>query len=194
VNKIQFYFFTNILNETIVKNIIKFRNICLIYRPEEDGSKNSIQIIKIKNFCRKNKILFYIADNYILANKYNADGIFLSSSNKSFVKPIQKKSNFNIIGSAHNLFEYSIKVRQNCEEIMLSPIFFNNKYSSNKTLGVIKFNLISNHWKVKLSALGGINLDNLKNLRICKIKSVAFISLMSNPKIKKPTYLFGRWA
>jgi len=194
MNKVQFYFFTNILNETIVKNIIKFRNICLIYRPEEDGSKNSIQIIKIKNFCRKNKILFYIADNYILANKYNADGIFLSSSNKSFVKPIQKKSNFNIIGSAHNLFEYSIKVRQNCEEIMLSPIFFNNKYSSNKTLGVIKFNLISNHWKVKLSALGGINLDNLKNLRICKIKSVAFISLMSNPKIKKPTYLFGRWA
>jgi len=194
VNKIQFYFFTNILNETIVKNIIKFRNICVIYRPEEDGSKNPIQIIKIKNFCKKNKILFYIADNYILANKYNADGIFLSSSNKSFVKPIQKKSNFNIIGSAHNLFEYSIKVRQNCEEIMLSPIFFNNKYSSNKTLGVIKFNLISNHWKVKLSALGGINLDNLKNLRICKIKSVAFISLMSNPKIKKPTYLFGRWA
>ena len=194
MNKIQFYFFTNILNETIVKNIIKFRNICLIYRPEEDGSKNSIQIIKIKNFCRKNKILFYISDNYKLANKYNADGIFLSSSNKSFVKPIQKKSNFNIIGSAHNLFEYSIKVRQNCEEIMLSPIFFNNKYSSNKTLGVIRFNLISNYWKVKLSALGGINLDNLKNLRICKIKSVAFISLMSNPKIKKPTYLFGRWA
>ena len=194
MNKIQFYFFTNILNETIVKNIIKFRNICLIYRPEEDGSKNSIQIIKIKNFCRKNKILFYIADNYILATKYNADGIFLSSSNKSFVKPIQKKSNFNIIGSAHNLFEYSIKVRQNCEEIMLSPIFFNNKYSSNKTLGVIRFNLISNYWKVKLSALGGINLDNLKNLRICKIKSVAFISLMNSSKIKKPIYLFSRWA
>jgi len=77
---------------------------------------------------------------------------------------------------------------------MLSPIFFNNKYSSNKTLGVIKFNLISNHWKVKLSALGGINLDNLKNLRMCRIKSIAFISLMNNPKIKKPTYLFGRWA
>ena len=194
MNKIQFYFFTNILNETIVKNIIKFRNICVIYRPEEDGSKNPIQIIKIKNFCKKNKILFYIADNYILANKYNADGIFLSSSNKSFVKPIQKKSNFNIIGSAHNLFEYSIKVRQNCEEIMLSPIFFNNKYSSNKTLGVIKFNLISNHWKVKLSALGGINLDNLKRIRMCKIKSIAFISLMYDPKIKKPIYLFGRWA
>ena len=194
MNKIQFYFFTNILNETIVKNIIKFRNICVIYRPEEDGSKNSIQIIKIKNFCRKNKILFYISDNYKLATKYNADGIFLSSSNKNFVKPIQKKINFNTIGAAHNLFEYSVKCRQNCEEIMLSPIFFNNKYSSNKTLGIIKFNLISNHWKVRICALGGINLDNLKELRMCKISSIAFISLMNSSKIKKPIYLFGRWA
>jgi nicotinate-nucleotide pyrophosphorylase len=59
---------------------------------------------------------------------------------------------------------------------------------------VIRFNLISNHWKVKLSALGGINLDNLKRIRMCKIKSIAFISLMHDPKIKKPIYLFGRWA
>jgi thiamine-phosphate pyrophosphorylase len=194
VNKIQFYFFTNILNETIVKNIIKFRNICVIYRPEEDGSKNSIQIIKIKNFCKKNKILFYIADNYKLATKHAADGIFLSSSNKSFLKPMQTKNNFYTLGSAHNFLEYSIKTRQNCKEVMLSPIFSNKKYSDNKILGVIKFNLISNYWNAALCALGGINLNNLKRLRMCRMKSIAFISLMNNPKIKKPTYLFGRWA
>ena len=194
MNKIQFFFFTNVLNETIVKNIIKFKNICIIYRPEKDESKNSTQIIKIKNFCKKNKIFFYISDNYKLTTKYNSDGIFLSSSNKSFLKPLQTKKNFNIIGSAHNFHEYFIKNKQNCKEVMLSPIFFNNKYSNNKILGVIKFNLISIHWNTKLCALGGVNLINFKKLRMCKIKSIAFISLMNSPKIKKPTYLFGRWA
>jgi thiamine-phosphate pyrophosphorylase len=107
---------------------------------------------------------------------------------------MQTKSNFYTLGSAHNFLEYSIKTRQNCKEVMLSPIFFNKKYSDNKILGVIKFNLISNHWNTALCALGGINLNNLRRLRMCKIKSVAFISLMKNHKIKKPTYLFGRWA
>jgi thiamine-phosphate pyrophosphorylase len=194
VNKIQFYFFTNTLNEIINQNIIKFRNICIIYRPEKDISKNFTQITKIRSLCKKNKILFYIADNYQLVTRYKADGIFLSSSNKCFIKPMQTKNNFNIIGLAHNFFEYSIKTKQNCKEIMLSPIFYNKKYSNNKILGVIKFNLISIYWNAKLCALGGINLDNLKKLRICKVKSIAFVSLMNNSKIKKPIYLFSRWA
>jgi len=190
VNKIQFYFFTNILDAIITNNIIKFKNICIIYKPEKDESKNLIQIIKIKNFCKKNKISFYIADDYKLATKYNAKGIFLSSSNKSFIKPMQIRHKFHIIGSVHNYIEYSVKIKQNCKEIMLSPIFFNNKYSHNKILGIIKFNLISSYWNVRLCALGGINFDNLKKLKMCRISSIGFISLMNSPEIKKPIYLF----
>jgi thiamine-phosphate pyrophosphorylase len=194
VSKIKFYFFTNSLNEIIFKNIIKFKNICIIYKPEKDVSKNLIQIAKIKNFCKKNKISFYIADSYKLAVKYDSDGIFLSSSNKSFIKPTQNKKKFIIIGSAHNSHEYWIKNRQNCKVIMLSPIFHNNKYSKNKILGTVKFNLMSLYWKTELCGLGGINLDNLKKIKMCKISSVAFISLMNDLKIKKPTYFLSRWA
>lgn len=192
--KVEFYFFTNVLNKIIINNIIRFKNICIIYRPEKDASKNLIQIPKIKNFCKTNRILFYIADSYKLATKYQANGIFLSSSNNNFTKPMQNKRNFVTIGSAHNSREYWIKNRQNCRIIMLSPIFFNEKYSKNKILGVTKFNLISYGWKTELCALGGINFINLKKLRMCKVKSAAFISLMNIPKIKKPTYLLGRWA
>jgi thiamine-phosphate pyrophosphorylase len=194
VGKIQFYFFTNILNEILSKNIIKFKNLCIIYKPEKDISKNIIQILKIKNFCKKNKVKFYIADDYKLANKFAANGIFLSNTNKSFIKPIQLKNGFNIIGSVHNTFEYWIKNRQNCNEIMLSPIFFNAKYSSNKILGITRFNLMSINWSLKLCALGGINLDNLRKLKISKASSIAFISLIYSPEIKKPIYLFSRWA
>ena len=189
MTKVNFYFFTNILNEIIVNNIIKFKNISIIYRPEEDESKNFIEILKIKNFCNKNKIPFYISNNYKLANKFNANGIFLSSSNKNLIGLIQKKRNFHVIGAAHNNTEYSLKIKQGCEEIMLSPIFFNKKYSINKILGINRFNLITKNWKTKLCALGGINLNNLKKLKMCKISSIAFISLMDSPKIKKPICL-----
>lgn len=194
MTKIQFYFFTNNLNEIITKNIIKFKNLCIIYKPEKDISKNYIQILKIKNFSKKNKVKFYIADDYKLANKFTADGIFLSSTNKSFIRPIQVKNDFNIIGSAHNTFEYWVKNRQNCKEVMLSPVFFNAKYSSNKILGITRFNLMSINWRLKLCALGGINLDNLRKLKMSKASSIAFISLMNGSKIKKPIYFFSRWA
>jgi thiamine-phosphate pyrophosphorylase len=194
VTKIQFYFFTNVLNETISNNIIKFKNVCIIYKPEKHISKNYIEILKIRNFCKKNKIKFYISDDYKLANKFAANGIFLSSINKSFIRPIQLQNDFNIVGSVHNTFEYWVKNRQNCKEIMLSPLFFNAKYSSNKILGVTRFNLISTNWCLKLCALGGINLGNLKKLKMSKASSIAFISLMNSSKIKKPIYFFSRWA
>jgi thiamine monophosphate synthase len=73
---------------------------------------------------------------------------------------------------------------------MLSPVFFTPKYSRNKILGIIKFNLITLNWSVKLCALGGINLDNLKKIQMSKACSIAFISLMSSSKIKKPIYFF----
>ena len=38
------------------------------------------------------------------------------------------KKNFKIIGSAHNQSEYSLKIKQGCKLIMLSPLFFNKKY------------------------------------------------------------------
>jgi len=194
VNKIQFYLFSNILNEKIIENILKFKNICIIYRPEKEVGKNHIQIEKIRKFCKKYKIFFFIADNYRLAAKYSANGIFLSSLNKSFIRPLQIKNGFKIVGAAHNSIEYSIKTQQKCKKIMLSPLFFNEKYSSNQILGVIKFNLIAKYWKNELCALGGINLNNFKKIRMCKVSSVAFISLIYSPEIKKPIYLFSRWA
>ena len=194
MTKIQFYFFTNVLNEIISNNIIKFKNVCIIYKPENDISKNYIEILKIRNFCKKNKVKFYIADDYKLANKFAANGIFLSSINKSFIRPTQLKNDFNIVGSAHNTFEYWVKNRQNCKEIMLSPVFFNKKYSSNKILGIARFNLMSINWRLKLCALGGINLGNLRKLKMSKASSIAFISLMNSSKIKKPIYFFSRWA
>ena len=190
MNKSKFFFFTNTLDEVKKNNILKFKNISIIYKPEKQESKNLTQIEEIKKFCKKNKILLYIIDDYKLMIKHNSNGIFLSSTNRNLIKPMQLKKNISIIGSAHNMIECQIKNKQNCEQIMLSPLFYNKKYSNNKILGIVKFNLISLNWKIKICALGGINLNNIKKIKMCKAYSIAFISLINEPKIKKPVYCF----
>jgi thiamine-phosphate pyrophosphorylase len=184
-NDIKFYFFTDTLNEIITKNIKNFKKLSFIYKSNSINDINHTKINKIKNFCKKNKIPFFISDSFKLAKKYGADGIFLSSAYKKIGNIVLKKKNFKIIGSAHNQFEYSLKKQQLCEMILLSPLFYNKKYSQNMILNVCKFNLISMNWKKKICALGGINLNNLKKLNMTRSSAAAFISLMKQNGLKK---------
>jgi hypothetical protein len=63
---------------------------------------------------------------------------------------------------------------------MLSPLFYNKKYSKNKILGPIKFNLITNSWKSEICALGGINQKNIKEIKLLPKKtSIGFKSLIN---------------
>ena len=70
--------------------------------------------------------------------------------------------------------EFFTKYNQGCEEVTLSPLFFNIKYSKTKILGPIKFNLISQNWKIKICALGGINDKNFKKVKLTKSRSIGY--------------------
>ena len=87
------------------------------------------------------------------------------------------KNKIDIIGTAHNQLEYSIKKNQGCSRIFLSPLFFTNKYSDNKILKLNRFNLISKSWSEKILALGGIREKNLNQLKILKIFGVGSMAL-----------------
>ena len=181
---IKFYFFIDTLDEIIKKNIKNFKKLSVVYKSDSINDINHTNIETIKNFCKKNKIPFFISNNFKLAKKYEADGIFLSSSYKKIGNIFLKKK-FKIIGSAHNQLEYSLKNKQSCDMIMLSPLFYNKKYSQNKILNVCKFNLLSMGWDKKICALGGISLNNLKKLNMTRCSAVAFISLMKENNQKK---------
>jgi thiamine-phosphate pyrophosphorylase len=173
-SKLKKYIFIENLDEKIKKNIKKLKNSQIIFNNEEYNKISLRQCMEIKDFCIKNKILLYIKNNYKIALKVKADGIFISSNNRRMYlnKFLLKK--FCIIGSAHNQLEYYFKKRQNCTTIALSPIFFNPKYSKNKILGPVKFNLISKMWKTNLCALGGICEENIKKINLTKVSSIAF--------------------
>lgn len=182
------YVFLEEINELIEVNLLKFKNINIIINIDQNDEKNLKNQFLIIKFAKKNKIPFLIKNDFQKCIKYGASGIFIESSNKSTTKPILLKKDFKIVGSAHNRLEYNNKKNQSCEIIMLSPLFYNEKYSVNKILNIHRFNLISLNWGVKLCALGGVNGQTLRKIKLTKARIISFRKFIYNPKIKKPAY------
>ena len=107
-------------------------------------------------------------------------------------EPVGKQDQYTAAFGGIN--EYYFKKKQGCTLLMLSPLFFNIKYSENKILGPIKFNLISNSWDNNLCALGGVSSKTLNKIKLTRASSIAFISLIFEPQIKKPAYFINRRA
>ena len=198
MNSNRQFLIINKLNNEVKEKIKKFININIILYNFDDKADGQLKIdnfntVEAINYCKKNQLPFYITDNFKLALQTKANGIFLSAKNKKIIPKIQKL-NFEIIGSAHNQIEYYFKKKQGCTLLMLSPIFFNKKYSENKILGPIKFNLMSNSWNNNLCALGGISLKTLNKIKLTRASSIAFVSLVLETQIKKPAYFNSRRA
>ena len=167
---LKYYF----INDFDTKNIDKQdKQTVLIFRNYSFKKINENLILKIKNYCKKNKRIFFLSNNIKLAIKLNLDGVYIPSFNKS-TKHLSYsfKKNFCILGSAHNLKEIKIKELQRINKIFLSSIFKRDK----NFLGINKFKLLSKLTKKEVIALGGISKKNIKLIKLTKSLKFAGIS------------------
>ena len=131
-------------------------------------------LIKLRDFCKKNRRRFYISNDFKLAKKLDADGLYISSTNRSLIfKSISHKKKFKILGSAHNFKEIKVKEFQNVSEIFLSPLFKDKK---NQRLDIYKYLNLKKTTIMKDISLGGISYENIKRLRLIKPHGFAGIS------------------
>ena len=122
---------------------------------------------------------FFVSNNVKLALKLNLDGVYLPSFNTSYkINRYQKKDNFIIIGSAHNLKEIRIKEKQGLDAIFLSSLFNKKK----NYLGLKRFKILQNYTNKKIIALGGLNESNLKKLKLTNVYGFAAISFFAQKK------------
>jgi thiamine monophosphate synthase len=168
----EYFFFINNIDNLILKKINQFKKKSIIYAPD-NGEIDLVKINYIKNICKKNGIACYIVDNFKLAKKLNMNGVTITTKNKKVFPKARYKPNFRIIGIVHNQLEYYKKVNQNCNSVMLSPIFYNPKFKITEILGPLKFRLKKLNWSLPATALAGINLKNLKKVRLSGSNSVA---------------------
>ena len=131
------------------------------------------EIIKIRDYCSKKKIKFFLSNNFKIALKLKLSGVYLPSFNKNF-RHLNYRINtkFIVLGSAHNLKEIRTKEFQKIDIIFISSIF---KKNSNY-LGIYKFKLLKNLSKKKVVALGGINKFNKKKIKLLNCYGFSGIS------------------
>ena len=145
----------------------------LIYRNYSTKKPDQTLILKIKKFCKKKSIKFYLSNNIKLAIKLDLDGAYIPSFNKNLNHlAYSYKKNFRIIGSAHNLKEIRTKEIQKVGKIFLSSLFKKNK----NFLGINKFKLLSKLTRKRIVVLGGISKENIKKLSLLKKYDFAGIS------------------
>ena len=166
----KYYF----INKFDTNNIDKQDNqTIIIYRNYSSKPIDQSLILKIRNYCKKKSINFYLSNNIKLAIKLGLDGAYIPAFNKNLKHlAYSYKKNFIIIGSAHNLKEIRIKENQNVNKIFLSSLFKKNK----NFLGVNRFKLLSKLTIKNIVVLGGISEKNKKKLSLLNQYDFAGIS------------------
>ena len=173
---LQKYYFISEYDTNLIS--VQDKNTNIIYRnyaKEIDIQK----ILKLKNFCKKKGLKFYLSNNVKLAMNLNLDGVYIPSFNKTNQHLFYNfKKGFEIIGSAHSLKEIKIKEKQGVNKIFLSSLF---KYNKNY-LGLNKFKLLSKLSKKKIIALGGISAQNIRKLKLTNVSGYSGISIFQKKR------------
>ncbi len=165
------YYFISKFDTNIIDRLDKQTTV--IYRNYNSKIIDEELILKIKKYCKSQKIKFFLSNNVKLAIRLNLDGIYIPSFNKTLSHlSYSMKKKFEIIGSAHNLKEIRIKERQKVKKIFLSSIFKKNK----NYLGINRFKILSKLTKKRVVGLGGISQNNIKKLQLVNISDFAGIS------------------
>ncbi len=166
----KYYF----INKFDTNNINKQdKQTTIIYRNYSKKTIDQKLIIKIKRYCKKKSIKFFLSNDVKLAIRLDLDGAYIPSFNKNLKHlAYSYKKKFKIVGSAHNLKEIRIKEKQNVGVIFLSSLFKKNK----NFLGINRFKIISKLTKKDIIVLGGVAKENKKKLSLLDQSGFAGIS------------------
>ncbi len=171
IKNLKKYYFIDKFDYSHLINLDK--NISFIWR-NKDKETLFKTLVELRDFCKLNNRKFYVSDDFKLVNKINANGLYISSTNKNLAhKSACHPKKFKIIGSAHNLREIKIKELQNVDEIFLSPLF---KDKGNRQLNIYRYLNLKNFTSMKDISLGGISYKNIKKLKLINPYGFAGIS------------------
>ena len=79
---IRKYYFINKFDTNIINK--QDKQTVIIYRNYSSKKLDETLIIKIKKFCKKRSIKFYLSNDVKLAIKLDLDGAYIPSFNKNF--------------------------------------------------------------------------------------------------------------
>ena len=142
---------------------------------------------KIKEICKKNKVIFLVNDDPFLALKLDADGCHLGQKDMN-IKKARKIVGNKVIGiTCHNSFSLAKKAVKNGANYLAFGAFYYSKTKKTKYIARSKIlQRVTKFTKTPIVAIGGINSKNYKKLLLNKANFLAISGYIWNNKKLKP--------
>lgn len=170
--------------EKSVKEAIKGGCTIVQLREKDISSKEFYDIAKsLRKITKKNKVPFIINDRVDIALAVNADGVHVGQSDLS-LKDVRKLIGKNkIIGvSCGNLEEAKKAYKDGADYLGVGAVFPTNTKKDAKDVGIDGLKEIINNIPLPIVAIGGINKENIENLRDINLAGVALVSAIISQK------------
>ncbi len=140
--------------------------------------------LEVKHICKKNNVLFIVNDRIDIALATNADGVHLGQDDipPEYARKILGKNK--IIGiSAGNAKEFEYALKQDIDYISPGPVFATStKNDAGKAVGINFVKFVLSKTEKPVIPIGGINKNNIKQLKESGIDKVAVISAILKEK------------
>ena len=143
--------------------------------------------LKVKEICKNYGVLFIINDRLDIVQAVGADGVHLGQSDM----PIEKareilKDKFLIGATARNVEEAKRAELSGADYIGSGAIFGTNTKDNAKKLEMEELKKIVTSVKIPVFAIGGINIDNVSNLKNIGLQGICAVSgILSEKDCKK---------
>ena len=157
-------------------------------RLKKENFKKKLEIgSKIKKICKKFNVKFLVNDDVYLAKKLNADGCHLGQKDMDIFKARKLIGNKIIGVTCHNSIKLAKVAINNKANYLAFGAFYSSKTKKVKYKASIKFlKKVRKITKTPIVAIGGINLDNYKNLLLNKANFLAISGYIWKNKKLKP--------
>ena len=176
--------FNNDLIEVLKQKKVSFFQL----RIKKENFKKKLEIgRKIKKICKKFNVKFLVNDDVYLAKKLNADGCHLGQNDMN-ISQARKIIGNKIIGvTCHNSIKLAKVAINNKANYLAFGAFNYSKTKKVKYKASIKLlKKARKMTKTPIVAIGGINLDNYKNLLLNKANFLAISGYVWKNKKLKP--------
>lgn len=140
--------------------------------------ERSIIARDIVSICKKRQIKLLIAGDPYLAQKIQADGIHISQTSFYNLRGWRHKMNNWIITAAAHDFKRLLEIKNHdLTAALYSPVFNTTSHPKQQPIGPMLFAKHVNTFTHPIYALGGINKNNINQLKHIDIVGIAGISI-----------------
>ncbi len=181
---------TNKTLEEQVEEAIIGGATCIQLREKELNDEEFIKkAFKIKEVCKKYNIPLFINDNVKIVIKCNSEGVHIGQSDMNVVEVRKLVGDEMIIGvSATNLEEALIAEEQGADYLGVGTMFTTNVKDDAIAVSIDELTEICNRVSIPVCAIGGINLENMEELKNSGVDGFAIVSaIFSKDNITEAT-------